>query len=399
VSRIRFAAWRTQDGFAGGTHQGTRVDATGLRTEEPAGVRHYTDPHAEHAARRGYRWSAWVSPEVRPGFGFTSLVPSWNASTPGRSWLEVEARVSEDGVHWSRWYALARWAESDVEVRPTSTAGQDDEQARVETDLLCAPDEVTWTAYQLRVVLLAPEATPAPSVRLLGAVAARLTGEPPTATPPGGEAWGTELPVPPYSQQLHRGQYPQWDSGGESWCSPTSTSMVLGRWGRGPTPAEYAWVRPELPDRFVVHAARSTFDHAYGGAGNWSFNVAYAGRFGTEAFVTRLRSLAEAERFIAAGIPLVASVAFTREQLAGAHYDTEGHLLTIIGFDERGDVICNDPASHERPSNDAVRVVYDREQFERVWLGGPDGPGGTVYVVHPPDVPLPRVPDPAEPNW
>jgi hypothetical protein len=43
-----------------------------------------------------------------------------------------------------------------------------------------------------------------------------------------------------------------------------------------------------------------------------------------------------------------------------------------------------------------VRVVYDRAEFERVWLGSA---GGVVYVVHPDDVPLPRPPDPAEPNW
>ena len=112
--------------------------------------------------------------------------------------------------------------------------------------------------------------------------------------------------------------------------------------------------------------------------------------------MTRLRSLVEAEHLVAAGIPVVASVAFKEDELTGAGYDTNGHLLTVTGFTATGDVVCNDPASHELASNDEVRVVYDRAEFERVWLGSA---GGVVYIIHPDDVPLPPPPVPAEPNW
>jgi hypothetical protein len=161
--------------------------------------------------------------------------------------------------------------------------------------------------------------------------------------------------------------------------------MVLGTWGLGPTSEEYAWVDPGYRDRFVDHAVRFTFDHAYHGAGNWSFNTAYAALYGAEAFVTRLRDVAEAEEYVAAGIPLVASVAFEKDDLPTAGYRTSGHLLVIVGFDEHGDVIVNDPASHRVPSNDEVRTVYPRAAFERVWLRS----RGLVYVIHPPGVPLP----------
>ena len=50
-----------------------------------------------------------------------------------------------------------------------------------------------------------------------------------------------------------------------------------------------------------------TWDYTYEGAGNWPFNAAYAHTYGLDSFVTRLRSLAEAERFVGAGIPLVVS--------------------------------------------------------------------------------------------
>jgi hypothetical protein len=393
VSDVGFRAFRTGPDFAGGVHQGTRPHDGSLEYDEPAGTLVYTDPFGDGVARR-YEWAAWLSPQVEPGFAFTSLIPSWNAGTPDGSWVTVEARVSADGVAWSRWLTLAAWAETDTEIHPTSVPGQDTGSAVVHTDVIDAAEAVTWSTYQLRVVLLRPPgSTAAPSVRLLGAVASHPRD---TATPAGGRAWGTELDVPALSQQLHRGEYPQWDSGGESWCSPTSTAMLLGAWGRGPSSEELTWVRDDLADRQVVHAARHTFDHAYGGAGNWAFNVAYAARFGLTGFVTRLRSLAEAELFVEAGIPLVATVSFRRDQLDGAGYDTAGHLLTIIGFDAHGNVVCNDPASHGLPSNAEVRTVYDRAQFERVWLGAA---GGVVYVIHPADVPLPTAPVPDQPNW
>ena len=81
---------------------------------------------------------------------------------------------------------------------------------------------------------------------------------------------------------------------------------------------------------------RRVFDRAYGGAGNWAFNTAYAGARGLRAYVTRLRDLTEAEAFVAAGMPLVVSVSFREDELDGAGYDTNGHLLTIVGFTADG---------------------------------------------------------------
>jgi hypothetical protein len=231
-------------------------------------------------------------------------------------------------------------------------------------------------------------------VSLAGCLASHVPAGRPTGTHPAGTLRGVVLDVPAYSQQLHRGRYPQWAGGGEAWCSPTSTSMVLRYWGRGPTAADYAWADPGEPDRFVAYAARHTFDHAYRGPGNWSFNTAYAARFGTVAFVTRLRSLAEAELFVAAGIPLVIAVSFTRDQLDSAGYTTAGHLLVLVGFDERGDAVVNDPASHERPCNQEVRATFDRGQLEAAWMRSS---GGITYVIRPSGVPLP--PTPAEPSW
>ncbi|WP_166313523.1 hypothetical protein [Nocardioides piscis] len=48
----------------------------------------------------------------------------------------------------------------------------------------------------------------------------------------------------------------------------------------------------------------------------------------------------------------------------------------VVGFERDGDVIVNDPAA---ASNSAVRRVYDRDQFEDVWI---NASGGVVYVIN-----------------
>ena len=59
------------------------------------------------------------------------------------------------------------------------------------------------------------------------------------------------------------------------------------------------------------------------------------------------------------------SQSFLASELDGANYGTSGHLFVVVGFTADGDVIVNDPASS---SNDVVRNVYKREQFEQIWL-------------------------------
>jgi hypothetical protein len=104
-----------------------------------------------------------------------------------------------------------------------------------------------------------------------------------------------------------------------------------------------------------------------------------------------LRSLAEVEQFIAAGIPLVLSVSYRAGQVPGADYDTNGHLLMVTGFTATGDPVMNDPAADD---NAAVRKVFGRAELEAAWL---NASGGVVYVIRPPHRPLPTPPPQA--NW
>ena len=65
--------------------------------------------------------------------------------------------------------------------------------------------------------------------------------------------------------------------------------------------------------------------------------------------MTRLRSVREAERFIAAGIPLVVSIAFGPGELDGAPIgSSNGHLLVLVGVRDNGNVVVNDPARPRR---------------------------------------------------
>ena len=391
--RIRFTSWSDAAGLGSGTHDGTKVRDGALVLSAPIGVQEYDDPHRDGPGRE-YEYSTWTSPEVSPGFDVRELVTSWNARTPEGTWLEVALRATSREGARTPWYVMGRWAESDQDIAPASLPGQADVHGRVDVDRLTFEPR-GWSTYQLRATLLRRTgSTETPSISLLGCVASDGPADEQDVSTERDGAAGTVLDVPAYSQRLHLGEYPQWANGGESWCSPTSTSMVLDYWRLGPAKSDYAWVDAGLPDRFVPYAARHTFDHAYRAPGNWSFNTAYAARFGAVAFVTRLRSLAEAELFVAAGVPLIVAVAFTSDQLGGAGYDTEGHLAVVVGFDEHGNVVCNDPASHEIASNDEVRATFDREQFEQAWMRSS---GGITYVIRPPDVPLPQAP--AEANW
>jgi hypothetical protein len=348
----------------------------------------YTDPFGY--GTRDYQASSWTSPWFATSFGFTELVASWNADTPAGTWVQIEMHATSavDG-HATKWYTLGNWAYGDADFHRTSVGGQGDADGFVAIDTFLADKKQSYASYQLRVTLYrAAGSTTTPTVTRIGAVASDpVDPYQPSATT---MTQTVELPVPRYSQELHRGEYPQFDNGGEAWCSPTSTSMVVAYWGRGPAPSDYGYVLNDYPfttDPWVDYAARYVYDYHYQGAGNWPFNTAYAAHFGLESEVTQLHSLAEAEQFIKARIPLVISIAFGSGKLDGFFFkSTNGHLMVVTGFEADGDVIANDPASPDDPS---VRHVYDRTQFEDAWM---NATGGIVYVIHPSSVPLPPSP-------
>ena len=341
-----------------------------------------------------YVSGTWTSPVYPMNFEFNELVSSWNSKTPPGTFVQSEVKPQLNNGRWAKWYILGRWAYNDFVdgsgdpgFHRTSVGGQGDADGFVSIDTFFTKDHPA-VSYQLRLTIyrrvgLTDDVAPV-RVSRYSAVASNLTNQRGTFPSQYGMP-GTEidLHVPPFSQETHHGQYPEFDNGGEAWCSPTSTAMVVRYWGSqyAPRPDELQWVDPSYADPEVDHTARYVYDYHYQGAGNWPFNVAYASERGLEGDVTQLHNLREAEPFINAHIPLVASVAWQPNKLDGGIKSTNGHLMVIGGFTATGNVIAYDPAS---PDNDHVRHVYDREQFEKAWI---PASGGIVYVIRPVDYP------------
>jgi hypothetical protein len=393
-SKIDFHQWRAPLDFLAGRFGGVRPTGTGLVINRPVGTLDYTDPTL--GTTRPYDYATWTSPTHRLGFGATQLVASWNATTPAGTWLQVEMSGTTGTGTQTKWYVMGRWAAGDADIHRTSVPNQDDATGTVDVDTFESATGVTLASYQLRVTLYRAAGTHAtPTLRMVGAMSSDVPDRFGVPASPLGGAEGITLPVPLYSQDIHTGQYPQYDGGGEAWCSPTSTEMVVEYWGKHPSAAALSWVDPSYADPSVDVAARGTYDYDYQGAGNWPFNAAYAASYGLDAHVTRLHSLDELESYIKRGIPVVTSQSFQASELTGANYSTSGHLMVVVGFTKTGDVVVNDPASSSDP---AVRNVYNRHQFETVWLrterplpsgGVGGGSGGVAYIITPHGMPLP----------
>jgi hypothetical protein len=387
--QITYSQWSSDTDLASGTFAGLWSSGGELRISQPIGQLTYTDPFKGTTGT--YDYGTWTSPWTTVGFAADEAISSWTADTPTGTWIQMELRGVTAAGTTTKWYVMGRWAADDDTISRTSLNGQGDTDGTVYTDTFSAVAGHGLTLIQLRVTLYRPVgATTTPDVRSLGFVASTLPDTAATTTPR--MAQGIVLPVPKYSQQIHADQYPQWGGGGEAWCSPTSSSMIIAYWQKGPQPADYAWVDPTYPDPWIDYAARNCFDYTYDGTGNWPFNSAYAGRFGLNGFITRLRSLNEAEMFIQYGIPLAMSLSFAKNQIPGLNYSTGGHLVALVGFDATGQPVLNDPNS---ASDDEVQKPVGRPEFEQAWL---NTSGGTVYVMYPDGKALPP-PIPGQPNW
>lgn len=367
TSSIANASWSTGAQWRSGELKGVRVKAGSLVPKKP---------RLGKLGGRSYQVGTWTSPWSVPGFGLTQLIPTWEAVTEGDSVVKVQVRGQASDGTLSSWDSMAEWNLDNPGLSRRSLGSQTDDLGRVSVDTWQATT-TPLTQWQVRVRLYRSAST-RPVVRLdrIGAMASALVarGATPTSTP--GAAAGTVLDVPTFSQMTHSGHYPQWGGGGLAWCAPTSTAMVLAYYGLLPGP--FTDIAAGHADAQVDHTARLVFDPSYDGTGNWAFNTAFASTLTTgDAYVTRLPDLRAAEAFITAGVPLVASVAFGRNQLTGAPISaSNGHLMVIVGFEADGDVVVNDSAGAD---NGAVRRVYDRDEFEDIWI---NASGGVVFVIN-----------------
>lgn len=377
-----FARWTSTSDFAKGTTRGMAAGAGKMTIGKGSITHKYDDPNVAGGSKSFDRgW--WQGPWQKTGFSATSLIPSWSVTTPTGTWARIDVRVRK-GSKVGSWDTVARWATSESSIKRSSYSAQTDDLAKLSTDTVMANSGKSFDQWQVRVLLLKPKgSSKSPTLHAVNGIAANYATRTPASISSTSMKSTVDLAVPMSSQMIHKSQNKQWDGGGAAWCSPTSTSMVMRYFGKGPVKADYAWAKNA--DAWVNHAARYTYDYRFRGTGNWPFNTAYAAGYSLDTFVTRMSTLRDAEAFIKAGIPVVVSVAFSRGGLTGAPLtSTPGHLMVIRGFTKSGSVIVNDPAAAK---NSTVRRVYNRSQFEKAWL---KGSGGVSYVIRPTSRALPK---------
>lgn len=366
--RTGFTRWRAATNqFSSWQLNGVSRASDGTLQLNPATASAGVDPYAPGAynGHNFYNGGSFivgeaVSPAVTTSFGFFEAIPSWNATTPAGTWIETQIRA-QSGGRWTKWYNVGVWASDSSTIERHSVNGQSDADGYVATDtLVLSAKKTAATAFQVKLRLFRASGTAVPGVQNASVAYSTRASKPGTLAAGNPTNWNRRLNVPECSQMV----YPD---GGEVWCSPTSTSMVLGYWSNDTGPCE-----PR-----VRAAVAGVYDWLYDGHGNWSFNTAYAATKGHESYVVRFTSMRQIEPWIAAGVPVVVSYAW-KNNLTGAPFgSSNGHLAVIVGFDAAGNPIVNDPASASDPE---VQHVYLRAEFESLWL---EHSGGTAYLIYP----------------
>ncbi|MEM7681309.1 MAG: C39 family peptidase [Planctomycetota bacterium] len=327
-------------------------------------------------ADRGYPWrGVWTGPVVEPDHPITELLPSWNLTCPPDAGVSFEVRVlmaSNDAEPdpgegaWSPWLDIGVWGRTS----PGGPTRFDAGRVLIDVLKLSAPA----SAFQVRARLesFAPDPNVSATLRKLVVVASG-PGEPSSAqlsapptpivrideSPRAEPAWARDLPVDFRTQQDNapaiRGRT----------CSPTSVSMAM----------DYQGV--DLP---TGDHAMGIFDDRAGIFGNWGRAVAWASTHGLEAELVRIRDWRQLEACIAAGQPVIASIAFGPGEFpSNVMKQTAGHLILIRGLTADGHAIVNDPASADRGDG----VVYQKQELARAWLAN----GGVAYLITRPNTP------------
>ena len=302
-----------------------------------------------------------TSKEIAAPIDWDELIVSWNAPTGAH--LKVEARAIYPD-HATKYYTMGMWSDDPQHFPRESVGKQKDDDGTVAQDTMILKQSVR--KMQLRITVGGTGKQK--PLKFVGISFCNSQVQPPPLEP-NKSAWGKTLEVPERRQNDYEG--------GDGWCSPTSLSMDLAYWSD-------KLHRPEL-NHTVPETAHAINDEKWDGTGNWPFNTAYAGSHpAIRAYVTRLDDVAELEDWISAGIPVIVSVSsyIVSNRTSGPD---NGHLIVCVGFDEKGDIVVNDPGVSVK-RNMRARRVYDRKIFIKAWKKSKNA----VYLVYPDDAKIPK---------
>lgn len=289
----------------------------------------------------------WTAPWTTD-WAWRELLVSWNLDVAEGAGAVVELSV-EDGAERSGWMHLGEWG-----VAPDARAPLESPLGKVEVDWFKPKRPLKAARVRVRA-----HGKPGAAVRVarLDFVASDIAARrdaPAKSSSVDPALWRRRLDVPFLSQRSAGAEI------ASRVCSPTSTTMLL------------AWrgVQVEL-ERFCALA----YDPVHDIYGNWPRNVQAAWTLGVPGRLARCSNWGEVEAHIAAGQPLVVSIRARKGELAGAPYEsTNGHLLVLVGFDEHGRVLANDPATSDPARG---RCTFARADMEVVWMNR----GGLAYVL------------------
>lgn len=340
-------------------HHRARADFLGgsfVRAEAAPAIGVKLTPQAQPSGAEDDGSAVYESPIVDASTPFQELLASWNIDVPSRAgvWIEVRVGRKRDDF-WSPWLRIGEWGGNLPQWEPTTRF----EGGEIAIDYFRSAE--SWDRAQYRVQAFKGEADdPVVRVTRFDLCLTSRNAVPPPRTP-------KEKRIDPTTYTLRlkvpfRSQKSESEKIADRICCPTSVAMVMAYRG---------------VDRPTAEVAARAFDKPHDVYGNWPRAVQAAYGFGVPGYVARFSDWDEVRRMIGSGQPLIVSIASEEGQLTGAPYKkTDGHLLVIAGFNQKGDVEVNDPAAADGAKG---QRIYKRAELEEVWLKR----GGTALVLLP----------------
>ena len=283
----------------------------------------------------------FISNDIKPGGEFRKLIMSWNADSSGGT-VEVAVMAKLPDGSYTEPYSWGVWS---AIPGVSASCSRSDKHGELDIDTLNLKEKCT--AIKLKITLK-KTADKAPVLYNVTVATDRDKQEISKNT--------TTKKVKLSVKKRYQMDVPDI---GNRICSPTSLSMVRD------------FYKEKGFD--TKDTANGVYDNGEGIYGNWSYNVAYAGELGYNAYVD-IYDMKALKWALSKNVPVICSVKIKKGQLSGSgfpDYSTNGHLLCVIGYETADGVdwlIVNDPAKKQ------VEVKYLVSEFETIWPG-------TVYIV------------------
>lgn len=277
----------------------------------------------------------YISEEIDLGGNFKNMLASWNASSEGGT-VEISVSVKLEDGSFTGWYSWGEWSAIPETSGSKST---EDENGEMGIDILTLKKRCQGIVKFKIDIKQTGEQPP-----ILYNVTLACDKDNGNLSAPADTYKKLDVP---YRRQMDVPEI------GGSICSATSLSMVMLYHGE------------EITD--IADVAWGVRDYGEQIFGNWAFNVAYAGELGYQSYIDYF-DIDAIKYAISTGHPIVSSIRVKAGQLAASghpNYTTNGHLLCVVGYEEKNGqkwLLINDPAHPE------VTAILESD-FENIYRG------------------------------